>query len=86
MDIQTRALSQVFMTRPLICNMKIILLNLNNIYHTMLTRKDLAGMESLEELESFVDTKLLRLIDDGDNGFKSKKSYNSSSAILKLPK
>ena len=61
----------------------------------------------LEELESFVDTKLSRLIDDGDgdsdrgtqrnisvkylfgwkvdSGFKTKKSYNSSSAILKLP-
>ena len=40
---------------------------------------------TLEELESFVDTKLSRLIDDGDSGFKTKKSYNSSSAILKLP-
>ena len=40
---------------------------------------------TLEELESFVDTKLSRLIDDGDNGSKTKKSYNSSSAILKLP-
>ena len=38
---------------------------------------------TLEELESFVDTKLSRLIDD--NGSKTKKSYNSSSAILKLP-
>ena len=35
---------------------------------------------TLEELESFVDTKLSRLIDDGDSGFKTKKSYNSSSA------
>ena len=40
---------------------------------------------TLEELESFVDTKLSRLIDDGDSGFKTKKSYNSFSAILKLP-
>ena len=40
---------------------------------------------TLEELESFVDTKLSRLIDDGDNGLKTKKSYNSSGAILKLP-
>ena len=40
---------------------------------------------TLEELESFVDTKLSRLIDDGDNGSKTKKSYNSSGAILKLP-
>ena len=40
---------------------------------------------TLEELESFVDTKPSRLIDDGDNGFKTKKSYYSSGAILKLP-
>ena len=40
---------------------------------------------TLEELESFVDTKLSRLIDDGHNGSKTKKSYNSSGAILKLP-
>ena len=31
---------------------------------------------TLEELESFVDTKLSRLIDDGDNGFKTKKSIS----------
>ena len=31
---------------------------------------------TLEELESFVDTKLSRLIEDGDNGLKTKKSYN----------
>ena len=40
---------------------------------------------TLEKLESFVDTKLSRLIDDGDNGSKTKKSYNSSSSTLKLP-
>ena len=40
---------------------------------------------TLEELESFVDIKVLRLINDGDNDLKTKKSYNSSGAILKLP-
>ena len=40
---------------------------------------------TLEELESFVDTELSRLIDDGDNGSKRKKSYNISGGILKLP-
>ena len=40
---------------------------------------------TLEDLETFIDTRLSRLIDDAGNGEKSTKSYNSSCAILKLP-
>ena len=48
-------------------------------------KKKFSWNGTIEELESFVDTKLSRLIVDGDNASKTKKSYNSSGAIPKLP-
>ena len=51
MDTLTRAPPQTFLTRPLIFTMKVILLISNNIYHTTLIRKGLAGMEPSKSLK-----------------------------------
>lgn len=51
MDTLTRVLPQTFLTRPLIFTTKVILLISNNIYHTTLIRKGLAGMEPSKSLK-----------------------------------
>ena len=42
-------------------------------------------MEPLKSLKVLSIIKVSRLINDDDNDLKTKKSYNSSGAILKLP-
>ena len=51
LDTLTRAPLQTFLTRPLIFTTNVILLISNNIYHTMLIRKGLAGMEPSKSLK-----------------------------------
>ena len=50
-DTLTRAPPQTLLTRPLIFTTKVILLISNNIYHTTLIRKGLAGMEPSKSLK-----------------------------------
>ena len=73
MDTLTRAPPQTFLTCP---HYEGNSFDFEQYLSYNADKKRFSWNGTLEELESFVDTKLSRLIDDGDNGLKTKKSYN----------